>query len=501
MATASKTIVKTGNARLFVMVGGAGPGRQPLYVEYGKPGALRWPISEPTDIEVPNPDAYDDFIVVDSVKGARQKPQLPWTNRLAMGQVSVFRQMREDECPADVQVHYGICENPRDFNGGYQLVHVLEGARTDYNTDELGALQSSERNPVNESGTFTGQVWYDIVPVTFAEQNAAGVTVELVDITICDTPACSGTCGAGSDGCQKVYALSLAIGASAGVQNANLVWSDDGGSTWNTSVIASLAIADLPNALACVGSDIAVVSADDEAHHWTPTSDVLSGTATWAQVTSGYVATKGPRAIFSLGPTLTWIAAEGGYVYFAADIRSGVEVQDAGNGTVEDLNAIHGVDANNVVAVGANNAVVRTTNGGVSWAAITGPAVGDALTAVVMKSPLEWLVGTGAGQLFYTGDGGVSWAEIAFSGSGAGVVNDIAFSRSGVGWLAHQSDATKGRILRSIDGGASWVLPTGINAIGQNDKINALATCRNANRVFGAGLADNGTDGYLVLGA
>lgn len=500
MAGATKTIVKTGNSRVFLIVGGAGPGRAPRFMEFAKAGALRWAISDPTDIEVPNPDVYDDFIVIDEVKGARQKPQLPWTNRMALNEASLFRELRERECPFDMQIHYGVCENPRDFNGGFQLIHVLEGARTDYNTGELGALQSSERALVDENGTATGQRWYDIVPITYAEQAASLITVELVDVAICDSASCSGTCGAGSDGCQKVFALSKAVGGSSG-DNARVFWSIDGGSTWSTSVITSLALADLPNRLACVGTDLVVISEDDEAHHWANRDDILAGTETWVQVTTGYVSTKGPQAIFSLGPTQNWIAAEGGYIYFSDDMRTGVEVQDAGNGTVQNLLAIHGSNSQNVVAVGASNAVVRTTNGGASWAAVTGPNPGVQLNTVWMRNNLEWLIGAEDGTLWMTEDGGVSWTEISFSGSATGKVLAISFSRDSVGYLAHQTSGTKGKILRSLDGGHSWDLPAGIGAIGANDKINALATCVNANRVFGAGLADNGSDGYLTLGA
>jgi len=62
--------------------------------------------------------------------------------------------------------------------------------------------------------------------------------------------------------------------------------------------------------------------------------------------------------------------------------------------------------------------------------------------------------------------------------------------------------APAGRILRTTDGGYSWyVLPEGSSSLAANDRVNALAACEyDANFVVGAGLADNATDGFLVVG-
>ena len=150
--------------------------------------------------------------------------------------------------------------------------------------------------------------------------------------------------------------------------------------------------------------------------------------------------------------------------------------------------------------VGVRNAVIYTTNGGESWASVTGPAPGVALNCVWMHSETEWFVGTAGGRLYYTRDSGTTWVEKTFSGSGAGQVRDIVFATPTVGYMAHDTATPAGRIFRSIDGGFSWyALPEGTGSIPANDHITSLAACSdNPNVLYGGGLGDNAVDGILV---
>jgi photosystem II stability/assembly factor-like uncharacterized protein len=121
-----------------------------------------------------------------------------------------------------------------------------------------------------------------------------------------------------------------------------------------------------------------------------------------------------------------------------------------------------------------------------------------------MRTKYSWVIGTAGGELFYTVDAGENWYEKAFSGSGNGEIRDVAFSvtpNSPFGYMAHDYGGA-GRILRTFDGGNSWyVLPEGVGTIPENDYIGALAVCREPNFIVGGGLAGDGTDGILVIGA
>jgi len=401
-----------------------------------------------------------------------------------------------------LQVHFGKCLDPRDFNGGWEKVLVLEGARiSDYGTDELGALEPSQRSAPGESTTFIGTDAYELKRLALSTRGDALVNHEILDVWFCDTKQC-GECGTPSDGCQVIIGITAYTGSSAGL-TAEIVYSQDGGKTWS-SLNLGLGATESPSAGDCVGSQVVVVCGGDTCGYKVcDIVDLLAGVPEWDTITDGIIATKCPNAIFSLGPSLNWFAAEDGYIYFSSDLSGGVSIQESGSLTTQDLTAIHGIDLNNIITVGESNTVLLTRNGGTTWTAITGPAAGVALNTCWMKSADEWWIGTAGGKLYYTLDGGTSWTEKTFTGSGSGSVNDIAFVTSSVGYMIHNTGSA-GRLFRTIDGGYSWyVLPEGTGSIPSNYQLNSIALCDDPNIVYAGGLETNSGDydGILIVGA
>lgn len=166
-------------------------------------------------------------------------------------------------------------------------------------------------------------------------------------------------------------------------------------------------------------------------------------------------------------------------------------------------NAIHASSAENAVAVG-NGGVIAKTENGTTWTRVTPfVGVGVNLNCVWVKSATEWWVGTSAGTLYYTLDGGETWTQKSFAGSGSGSVRDIWFATDSVVYMAHSTSTPVGRMLRSTNGGYDWVvMPEGVGSMPDNDRINAVAACsENPDIVVGVGLAGNGTDGFIVVGS
>lgn len=495
-------IVKTGNSRVFTIEDRASPGHTPVYQTLAKAGAVSWAQGDVTPIRIPDPNQYDQFIVVDEVSGAPGLPELPLTFRTRF-EISDMLRITRKGCPIDIQVHVGACKTPSDFNGGFNKVLVLEGARiTNYSTDDIGALDEGENAAVNETITFQGRDLYEVKPLTGAEVFGSEVVQEVVAVAICDQRSC-GTCGRSSDGVQRWFSIQKAAGASPGLP-AEIVGTNDNGATSVSTNVDTLAANEEPTDIACSGSYLVVLSSDSESLHYADIDDVIDGTESWAEVTSGFVAAKGPTRMFSLGAAFNWIVGLGGYIYFSSDLTTGVSVQDAGVQTAQNLADIHGIDELNIVAVGASNAVLVTSNGGTTWAALTGPDVGVALTSVWMRSAQEWFIGSADGKLWFTTNSGSSWTEKTFSGSGSGAVRDIVFATPTVGYMSHDTTTPRARIFRTIDGGRSWyALPEQAGlSLPLADRFNRLAASGdNPNFVLAGGLADNGTDGIVVKAA
>lgn len=496
-------IVRTDMTRIWLQEGGAGPAVAPEYMGVWRAGAISWDQGTSTAIEIPSDSEYGKFQEVDSYQGAAGKPTMPLTARYS-DQLSEMLRITRRACLNDLQVHIGKCEDLQDFQGGWRKIVALDKFTvSNYSTGDLGALSSDERAAVDETINAEAQDLYEIVKLTLAEICAASVIQEVLAVAYGDVKSCGGECGDSSNGCQKLFALIKSVGGSPGL-GAQIVYSDDAGSSCGSTPITSLAANEEPNDMAVLGLYVVVVSANATGwgHHYALKEDVLDGTETWVKVTVGYVNPGGvPRCIFALKAGYAFIGGAGGYIYSLDSPANSPVVLDAGSATVQALNAIHAFDELHILAVGAANAVVYSTDGS-TFAAVTGPAPAVALNACWMKSETEWWVGTAGGELYYTTDSGVTWTLKGFPGSGSGVVRDINFATNQVGYLAHDTALVAGRILRTIDGGYSWyVLPEGTGAIPANDKINSLATCKEPNVVLGGGLADNGTDGALIKGS
>lgn len=504
----STTPQRTPQSRVFTIEDRAGPANSPEYQGFARAMGVSWPQGDVTPVEVPSDDAYGQFDIVDQIVGQRGLPSMPLQFLMSRDLSDVLKLVRKG-CPLDIQVHTGACQNPTDFDFGFDKVHVLEGARpTDYTTGELGALGSDQDATIPEDVPFTGLNYYEIAKLVASEKAAAAVTDTVVGVLICDEKTC-GECGISSDGCQVMFALTSGVTGSPGLPT-ELLYSEDGGQNWSSTNITTMALTDNPPAgprpMACVGTNLVVLDAVGDSLHYAPIADILDGTETWTEVTTGFVGAGTPKAIFSLGRTRTWIVGAGGYVYFSDDITAGVTVQSAGGATSEDLADVWALNRLTLAAVGANNAVI-ISNDGENWVAVTGPAAGIALNTVSFRpgtSGSEIWVGAANGSLYYTRDAGTSWTAKTLPGVASTAILAMAWSTPTVGYVSSTIAGPTGRVLRTISGGNTWVaIPEaeGLTFPAQ-DQINALAACtEDPNLVLMGGLADDGSDGFLAVAA
>lgn len=497
-----QSAIVSGQSRVWFIEGGASPFEDPDYMGAMKMGDPSWPQGDITPIRVPDPNKFGRFKEAGEVRGMRERVSTSVVARYPE-QLSTLLRLSRLGCRVDVQSHIGACRrgaNPQDYLAGWGKIVVYRDARfTTYSQENAGALSDDENNPYNESVDISAEEMYELVPLSFGQQASAVTTREIKTIDVCDNADC-GDCDVKSDGCQRVIATMAGVGATPGTV-PSVLYSEDGGATWNSDTINTMFSNETISDASCIGSYYAVLSSTSASIHYVPTADLLAGTGTFVEVTTGFVVAGAPNSMSALDPRHVWFVGNSGYIYFSSNILTGVSIQDAGVATTQNLLDVHALDANNVLAVGNSNAVVNSSNGGETWQAVTGPAVGVNLRACWMLSENVWLVGTETGKLYATRNSGVSWTQIGLPSS-VGRIDDIIFMDDVVGYVAFRTGSAGG-ILRTTDGGRDWyALPESGVALPDSDYFNQLALCiEEPNVVYGGGLAGNGTAGMIVKGA
>lgn len=501
MAKAPFNVAKTSHSRVFLIEGRARYDHRPTYESCLRMMGITYGLGDIEKIECPDPYNYGKFIEIAQIRGEEERPTTSLEGRYAMDLLSTLLKFAKVGCEFDLQLHMGACTNPADFDT-FEKALVLEGASlTSYGTDDLGALASGDDAAVNETADVSATRIYEIRPMNFVELAASIVHEELLDAVYCDSVAC-GECDELSDGCQKAFVLTDSQTASPGTP-ADIIYTINGGSNWNSENIDTLGLAEAPDALACVGNYLVVVSNTSGSLHYALLSefDTIQDPA-FVEETTGIEVGGEPNDIWSTGQK-AFIVGDGGHVYATTDPTSGVEVVDAGDATAENLNAVHALSEEFAVAVGNSGAVIYTEDG-TTWGAAAVAPTADNLLCVWARSEQEWWVGTSGGEVYVTVNQGASWDEVTFPNSSSGTVNDIVFATDSVGYIAHNrihvALGARGYVLRTYNAGNSWQVIPEVGAMPANDTVNALAACWDANILIAVGLADDGTDGALLYG-
>lgn len=496
------TPILSSQSRVFLIEGRANPAHKPSYESCMRMTGISQGFGDIEKVECPDPYRYGAFIEVAQIRGATERVTTSIEGRFMADIKSALMDLANKGCASDIQLHVGKCQDASIFESFSKAIILEDAYITNYGTDELGALESGSNAKVNETADISAKKVYEITPITYGAKAGDILLNEAVDVTICDTASC-GDCEDSSTGCDKIYAVTLGTGGSPATI-PDVLYSPDKGVTWYSWDINTLTASLDPSRLACMGNYVLLTSVGAKGLSYALKSDFASLISpTWVLVTAGY-ANGYPKAIYSDGK-VAFMGGTNGYIYYIENPADTPTVLDAGTLFFTTWNRAHGIGGQFVVIVGDNGAIVRTSNG-VTFSAVNSPVgIGVNLNAVWVKSESEWWVGTSTGKVYYTTNGGTTWTEKTFSGSGAGVVYDIKFSTDSVGYIAHTSATPRGRILRTINGGYSWTLTpevSGVN-IPTNQRLNSLAVCENdANFVVAAGLGGSaGTDGILLVGA
>lgn len=489
-------------SRVWLIDGRARPDHAPEFLNFLKLTSVDQNFGAVNPIFNPSDSEYGKFDQVGEFRDEEERVTTEMVGHYARDIKSRLLTLAQKGCKFDVQLHIGECENPGDYDSFQKLV-IFEGVIIEtYGTEDLGALEPGEQGKVDETGSISAQNWYEFIPLGFANRTPAGVTNELIDVVRCDAPSC-GDCQDESDGCEKFYAISKAAGGSPGTP-ADVVFTLDKGLTWYFDDVDTLDIAEDPSAIACVGIYIVVTaSVTGEEMHIALISEFDGVTdPAFTQVTTGFVAGGAPNDIYSLGNT-AYLVGNFGYVYKTTDPAAGVTVLDAGVATISTLNSVHMLSEDFGIAGGNDGALLTIRSDLVSVVATSPVGIGTNINVVYVKTELEWFVGTDAGTLYRTLDGGATWTLITLPGTAPTAVTDIQFSSDSIMYVS-ATVSGKGEIFISVSGGNQFIRAPRLSAtaIPNNDQINAIAVCQDdVDFVVGVGLAADGTDGFIVVGS
>ena len=136
---------QTGNSRVFLIDGRARPDHQPLYQSSVKAGGISQGYGDIEKIEVPDPNNFDKFLEVGTIRGAKDRATVTLTGRYARDIKSELLKIANQECFVDVQINFGACTDPSAYNVFNKKIILQNATVTNWGSDDLGALESGER--------------------------------------------------------------------------------------------------------------------------------------------------------------------------------------------------------------------------------------------------------------------------------------------------------------------------------------------------------------------
>jgi photosystem II stability/assembly factor-like uncharacterized protein len=471
-----------------------GPNTQPYLLGCHQLGDVDEPQGDVELIYCPDPSGPSRFRVVNSVQGAAGAV----TTSITTDVTDELDYLERGRCAVPIYVHMSKAGR-KDVFTNYDRSFVLTNARvTSRGLTGLTARTPDDNARAEMTFELSAEELVRVVRLSLNRQTLTE-TLAVNDLTFCNGESCRTTTSAGMDVCQIGFA---AVDATVGVA-ANVLYTSNG-ADWAATAVDPFGTAENVTGVECfeLGRDTTrVIVARGSADAGAPAEIAFSDDngATWTSVNAG--ATNGQYApsaqsLHAFDRNNLWLGTQDGYIYYSDDAGLTWAAQDSGVINTGVWNAIHFSDELTGYAVGAANAIAKTIDGGESWSVVTGPSANAAVAATslfVLDRNRAW-VGYANGTLYYTLDGGTTWTQRSFAGSGVGQVRSIKFINEYVGVMARNNASPVGTVLMTIDGGFTWETVT----TPTNSGLNSVYVC-SPWRFYVAGEANGGT-GFIGKG-
>lgn len=413
-------------------------------------GGFSWPQPDVTPVWCPDPSRPRKFVQVDVIEGMPSQPETSIMGRSTA--IQFLWELVRKGCPLNVDVRYAPGGRQDDPDSWQTIRRFCKSRITDYSSDDQVVI--NETGEIMETIALSAELMHIIRRVT-ADEIVVDPPVDITAVKSCDVLTCGDCENIPSDGCLRWIAGTSAWGGAPYIGI-----SVDGGETWTWRIVTPWLLGEDISDLVCIGDRIIVITSQKGAYCYSDDEGL-----TWTEITTGFLAGGDGRAMFALDPRHIWIVGEAGAIYFTDDPPTGLNVQEDGGLTTENLNGVVFVNSQDGYAIGDNNTFLYTTNGGHTWLAGAGPAAGVDLTSIAAyhdKYMCMLLVGAADGTLWQSFDAGATWAlRTQFA---AGNYNIPAITYCGCGGLEFYLvrelgpylAPTDGELWRSIDGGITW---------------------------------------------
>lgn len=482
MLNSQNGLVISSDGRVFIAAKGIGCGRGYDYNPCLKMTGLSKSLGDSTPFYCPDPVRSGQYIEVATIQGEEGRWTFTLTGPKPFGVESSLHQiLRRRGCEINIQVHFGRCVDPTQFN---QFTHsiIAEGVRvSDYSTDDLVALNPGEAAVVTETISLNARNVYEAYRLSMFQSGSALLTDNLaLSVAYCAGSGgtnCGDDCDNCIDDCESYFVLAVPHNTNINGNPVSILFTQNGGVTWGeyqvpcaavlTSVLESYEIA-------CAGNRVMIVLNELGGHGHVfsvPISNIVSDLPSG----SSYLALGWTAHDNFYYQGLLWVAGETGHLS-VIDVDSMI-VTDIEDGTnfPGDWYAISGRDNDYTLIGGADGQLAyRRKGSALQSVAITinGTVVVENITAVSMKTNTDWYVGTDAGSLYCTADCGRTWVK---SSTLCGCVKSVQFPTDNIGYIAAGYPAA---VYRSSDGGTSWqILEDAEGQIPEGAVLYDLSAC------------------------
>lgn len=458
-------------------------------------GDVTLPAGDETPVYCPDPASVGDFVITGAIVG--EAGFVTYSMDRPLQSTLNYLITHLHDCTFHGQVVWSIDGSVPDVWTDYLLSLHLHRSRVSSRTIGQPAIIAPDNDErVDTTADLNAYVAWLYYPST-ASRIAVAETEAINGIDFDLSKECS-TEEIGGDLIGKEGYFTSDHTSTSPAVSADVWYTLDYGATWNLCATDPFDAAEDAGPVVTRGGRVIVGRVDTDALNPAEVGISDDYGTTWANVDVGALDGQVINALWWQDWTHLWAACSSGYVYFSEDAGQTWTAQSSGAPTAQHLMDICAYDTENVWAVGAAGAIIRTADG-VNWALATGPAgIADQFNAVFMLNSTRVLIGSNAGVVYRTNDGGATaanWTTLTtpqWSGGEVRAIRGDMAQRYTI-YIAGDTSGPVGEVYRSRDGAASF---QEIVDVVTNNGLNDLAIIDH-NNAFAAGEAVGGT-GFLV---